>query len=122
MKTGWCARCLTAILVVKAVTVERILTAIDYKLTVEANMPRVFLMCLLYQHYRWRYYFQREKGVAWNLLTGLTPPHICVPVSSQDLKFKRHMSYFFCCVQLVIVLFVDIGGIIDHHFFSFHYR
>ncbi len=31
MKTGWCVRCLTGILVAKAVTVERILTAIDYK-------------------------------------------------------------------------------------------
>ena len=44
-----------------------------------------------------------------------------MPVPSQDLDFQCHMSWFFFCVQWweVVVLFVDIGGIVDHHCLSF---
>ena len=41
-------------------------------------------------------------------------------VPNQDLDFQLHMSWSFCVHQVqlkgeVVVSFVDIGGIVDHH-------
>ena len=53
-------------------------------------------------------------------LTGLTLLHVCA-CPSQNQDFQRHMSWsFFFCVfnELmweVIVRFVDVSGIVDHH-------
>jgi hypothetical protein len=50
------------------------------------------------------------------------PRHIFVPVSNQDLEFQLHMSWPFVLSELwreLIVCFVDIGGIDDHHCLSF---
>jgi hypothetical protein len=46
--------------------------------------------------------------------------HIFVSVPSQDMDFQRHMVWhFFAFNDLrwkIIVRFVDIGGIVDHHY------
>jgi hypothetical protein len=44
-------------------------------------------------------------------------------LESQDLDFQFHMSWSFfllfnCLKREVVVCFVDIGGIVDHHSFK----
>ena len=52
------------------------------------------------------------------LLTDLTPPHF-VPVPSHDLDFHTSWSLWCSMMREVVVCFVDIGGIIDHHCLNF---
>jgi hypothetical protein len=58
-------------------------------------------------------------------LTSLRPP-IFVSVPSQNLDFKRHMSWSVLCSVSSVQMrgIVDIGGIVDHHrlyFLFIHY-
>ena len=66
--------------------------------------------------------FSRGKG--WDHINRFNPTTFFVPVPSQDLDFKCHMSWSFFLCSLssgwkVIVPFVDIGGIDDHHCLNF---
>ena len=50
---------------------------------------------------------------------------VCVPVPSQYLDFQRYMSWFLLWSVIlrseVIVCFVDIDGIADHHGIHLHF-
>jgi hypothetical protein len=63
-----------------------------------------------------------KEGKVGIPLTGLTTAHFCVHPMS-DLDFQRHVFFFFCVfseyVWEVIVRFVDIGWIVDHHCLNF---
>ena len=53
---------------------------------------------------------------------GYQSHHIAMLAPIQDLDFKHHISCFFVFSELrseVIVCFVDIGGIVDHHYLNF---
>ena len=77
----------------------------------------------MYCHWRPSY----SEWVVGIPLTGLTLPHLCACPKTQakDHDFQRHMSWSFLCVQRVelrwevIVHFVDIDKIDDHHCLSF---
>jgi hypothetical protein len=80
------------------------------------------IVCLyMYMHCRWRSSYQ--EGVGWGgiSLTGLTPPYLCA-CPKPWLGFLLNVTYrflFFCVSNEprcdVVVCFVDIGGIVDHH-------
>ena len=53
-------------------------------------------------------------------LTVFALSHV-LHIPSQDINYKRHMSWFFmfsCLRWYVVVRFVDIGGIVDHHYLN----
>jgi hypothetical protein len=55
----------------------------------------------------------------------IQPCHILMRVPCQNLRFHRHMScmVFFVCVKWfewgVVIRFVDVDGIVDHHSLNF---
>jgi hypothetical protein len=64
------------------------------------------------------------RGDGWHPINRCNPATSFCLYLSQDLDLQRHMSWLFCVqwVQLrweVIVCFVDIGGIDDHHCLHF---
>jgi hypothetical protein len=108
----------------------------------QSNLWKLFIVCL---YLYWRFNYQRRVGIP---LTGLISPHfsacpkpgpgfpipyccpfcvlwfevrggchIFVPVPSQDPDFKNHM--FNDLRWEVIVCFIYIGGIVDHHCVNF---
>ena len=66
---------------------------------------------------------QSLRGENWDSIIQFNPATFCVPVPSQDLNFERHMSWSFFVLSEwrgeMIVGFVDIGGIVDHHCLNF---
>jgi len=63
----------------------------------------------------------REKS--WNPINRFNPRHIFIPVPRQDMDFQLHISCrgstSFVFTELrgeVIVRFVNISGIVNHHF------
>jgi hypothetical protein len=64
-----------------------------------------------------------SRGDGWDSINRFSPPFV-VPVLNHDRDIQRHTPCFFCIlwVQLrweLIVRFVDIGGIDDHHCLNF---
>ena len=58
---------------------------------------------------------QLSRRNGWDLINWFNSV-MFVPSPSQDLDFRRHMSWsFFFVFREVIVRFVDIDGIDDHH-------
>jgi hypothetical protein len=58
---------------------------------------------------------QLSRRNGWDLINWFNSV-MFVPSPSQDLDFRRHMSWsFFFVFREVIVRFVDIDGIVDHH-------
>ena len=60
--------------------------------------------------------------------TGLTPPHFCVcPKAGTEfsMPYVTNVMVFFafnCKRREVIVPFVEIGGIVDHHYLNFPFH
>jgi hypothetical protein len=55
---------------------------------------------------------QLSIGEGWNPIKGFSPAICFVPVTSQDLDFQHHMSWFFC-VQLVQLRWELVFSIVD---------
>ena len=73
----------------------------------------------LYMYCRWRSSFQEQQvGI---LLTCLTPPHLCAcPKPGPGFPTSYVMVFFvFRVNESLIVRFVDIGRIVDHHGLNF---
>ena len=83
---------------------------------VEANLCRFFIIV----KYVLPLEIQSSRGEF--PLTSFTLPHFCV-FPKLGLDFQRHMPWsFFVFRELrweVIVRFVDIGGLVDHHCLNF---
>jgi len=58
---------------------------------------------------------QLSRGEGWDPINWFNATTVFVPVSSQDMAFQPHMSWSVCVQWEVIVYFVDIDGIVDHH-------
>jgi hypothetical protein len=63
------------------------------------------------------------RGRMWRPLTSLTLPHFCACPKPGPGDPIPYAGVFFMFTDLrwkVVVCFVDIGGIVDHHCLSFH--
>ena len=81
---------------------------------------RIFSICL-HLYCLWKYNYQ--VGRVEFPLTGSTPPHFCAcPRPGPGASYVMVFFMFICLRWEVIVGFVDIGGIVDHHCLklSFH--
>ena len=66
-----------------------------------------------------------KRGACKIVYYPILPSHICVPVPVKDLDLHHFMLWSFLHSMIsgerynVIVCFVDIGGIVHHHYLSF---
>ena len=87
---------------------------------VKANLCRVF--CCSFVHIYFRLKSNYQEGMVKILITGLTPPHFCTYSKTGPWFPTSYVLAFFVFSALrweVIVRFIDIGGIDDHHCLNF---
>ena len=67
----------------------------------------------LYIYFRWGFNYQEGRvGISW---TGLTLPHVFLPVTSHDLDVQRYISWSFKQLRWEVI----VCGIGDHHRLNF---
>ena len=85
-----------------------------------------FISCYIYMCYGVQFWWKSRSG-GWNPINQSNPATMFATVPNQDLDFQPHIYIvvFFIFNDFrreMIVRFVDIGGIVDHHCLNFLYR
>jgi hypothetical protein len=62
-------------------------TTFSLSIRYRCNLQHVYSSFISGHHREWR------AGIP---LAGIIPPHLFVPVPTQDLDFQRHMPWYFC--------------------------
>ena len=79
----------------------------------ESEYVHIFIVCFLSNY---------KEGRDWNRLTGLSLSHFCTRFKPEPGFPLPYVVVFFVfsmiCGQIYFVRFVDIGGIVDHHYLS----